>query len=493
MLFMGICKVSGQGLEHLPPVLKDIANLNETITSFVETSLDFRPQELKKPQQYYNCVEIFDADVTWPPRWFYAVPFADIGNDSVKRKTVMEAAGDARFQNGFFTFSRVKKTAGRDKGASTLSDFSGYIICNKKMEPVDTVKSGFNETLDLHDFRINERGERMIMANLDTVLDISGASGNPADTAVAASVALIEIMDSTNKIIFRWNSAAELGAGSLYYPEVNTRTYFKQNHMDWSHGTSALWDRDGNILYSLRFVGIGKISRLDGHVIWRFDRKNMPIVSGADTLEFYAQHDFEAISDTGDFSYYSLFSDGKRPDGPASAITFKVNKLSHDFKLISKRTPDVQMISGGAGNYEHYEDGISIMNYGQYPLKDSSERFHYFMEVRNRGERLLAQYQLPPLVFAYKVHRITNERPPRPVIVGTKKALRASGEMTDWTWYRLSGSNNTTVEKIGEGEDFSPREYGWYCVAGKYGIGWSVSKAYLFGKSLGDKTTKGKK
>ena len=475
LMFTGICKINGQGLEHLPPVLKDLYHLSDTTISFVETSLDFRQQELKKPQQYFNCVEIFDANYTWPPRWYYAVPFADSPNDGVKRKPGIEAVGDARFQNGFFTFSRVKKAAGKNKGVSPSSDLAGYIICNKKMEPIDTVKARAGEVLDPHDFRINEKGERMIMANLDTVLNISGSSGNAADTAVAASVTVIEILDSTDKIVFRWNSAAALGANSLYYPEVNTRTYFKQNRMDWSHGTAALWDKDGDILYSLRYVGIGKISRKDGHVIWRLDRRDMPIVKGVDTVEFYSQHDFEAIGDTGDYSYYSLFSDGKWSDGAANAVTFKVNKITHEFKLVNKRAPEQRVFSGGAGNYEEYANGISIMNYGQYPLKDTSQTFHYFMEVRNKWNNfLLEQYQLPPLVFAYKVHMITSERPPRPVIEATKKTLHATGEMSDWTWYRLNGPGNTTAEKVGEGENFSPQEYGWYCVAGKYGIGWSV-------------------
>jgi hypothetical protein len=36
-------------------------------------------------------------------------------------------------------------------------------------------------------------------------------------------------------------------------------------------------DEDGNILYSLKNIGIGKISRADGHIIWQVDRKKQKI------------------------------------------------------------------------------------------------------------------------------------------------------------------------------------------------------------------------
>ncbi len=489
LLVLCFCHGFAQNLEQLPPVLKDVYTGQDSALSFVFTALDFRQQEIKKPQKYANCVQIFDADISWPPRWYYAIPF--VRNDSAKQIPAIDAVGDARFQHGYFTFSRVKKELGKNKG--NADGMAGYLICNQKMQPFDTAKSVPANTIDPHDFRINERGERLLMANMDTVLDISKASGNPADTAVVASVSVIEILDSTNKLIFRWNSAAMLGANTVYYPDLGTRTYFKQKHMDWSHGTAALWDSDGDILYSLRYVGVGKISRQDGHVIWRLDRRNMPSVAGTDTVEFYAQHDLEAISDTGDYNYYSLFSDGRWPDHLAAAVTFKVNKLSHEIKPVNKLLPDEPMVSGGAGNYEAYENGSYLLSYGQYPQKDSTEKYHYFMELRDRHEKVRVKYQLPALVFTYKVHRVTNERPPRPLISGSKTTLQATGDMSDWTWYRLSGANNTTVQKVSEGETFAPKEYGWYCVAGKYGIGWSVSKPFLFDDSLGNKKLKNKK
>ena len=488
LLVLSFCNGAGQGLEQVPPVLKDVYTMQDSTLSFVFTALDFHQQEIKRPQKYANCIQIFDADVSWPPRWYYALPFTNA--DSANNKPVIDAVGDARFQRGRFTFSRVKKELGKNKGST--GGVAGYIICNQKMEALDTATSIPVNTIDPHDFRINEKGERLLMTNIDTVLDISKASGNPADSAVKSSVSIIEVMDSTNKLMFRWNSAAVLGANTMYYPEIGTRTYFKQNHLDWSHATAALWDIDGDILYSLRYVGVGKISHRDGHVIWRVDRRDMPLVTGTDTFEFYSQHDLEAISDTGEYSYYSLFSDGKLPDRIASGVTFRVNKLSHEIKPVNKFLPDEPVFSGGAGNYEVYENGGYLLSYGQYPLKDSTEKYHFFMEFRDGHGRIRTKYQLPALLFTYKVHKVTNERPPRPVITESKSTLQAVGDMNNWVWYRLSGPNNTLTEKVSEGETFTPKEYGWYCVAGKYGIGWSVSKLVLFDDSLGNKKIKGK-
>ena len=473
-LLPGNSKLFGQNLLQLPPVLKAEKAYSDTSLSFIFTTTDLHHSEFKKPQKYANCLQVFDADVPWPPRWYYAIPF----NDSAGKKSGINTLGDARLQQGQFTFYRVKK--GGDKNNPFANSIAGYVFCNKKMEAVDTLNSSKNNIIDPHDLRVNDKGERMVMAYLDTVLDISQASGNPADTARSASVTLIEIFDATNHLVFRWNSATVLDANTMYYPDLKTHTYFKQNNMDWSHGTAACWDGDGNILYSFRYIGIGKISRQDGHVMWRVDRRDMPVIRGSDTLEFYAQHDFEALGDTGAYSYYSLFSDGKQPDKLAYALTFKVNKQTNDITLVNKRMTAEPMITDGAGNYEMYGAGNYLLSYGQYPLKDSSENFHPFMELRHKNETIFAKYKLPALVFTYKVHPLSDARPPRPGITTNKKTLEATGDMSEWVWYRLTGVDNTIVQKVSEGYSFTPTEPGVYCVEGKYGIGWAVSKPFLF-------------
>jgi len=210
----------------------------------------------------------------------------------------------------------------------------------------------------------------------------------------------------------------------------------------------------------------------------------VPIISGTDTLEFYAQHDLEAIGDTGNFNYYSLYSEGMEPGKLATIIIFKINKQTGQLSIINKRWPYEAVISSGAGNYDVEPSGNYLINYGQYPLKDTTNKPHYFMELRNKNEQVYARYKLPGLIFTYKVHALTQARPPRPVIVEAKDNLVAQGDMQEWTWYLLSGANNTVVQQLGTGAKFAPHTTGTYCVAGKYGIGWSVSKPFTYQAKL---------
>jgi len=79
----------------------------------------------------------------------------------------------------------------------------------------------------------------------------------------------------------------------------------------------------------------------------------------------------------------------------------------------------------------------------------------------------------PFFVFNDKVHKLEDGRPPRPAVKRKKDTLLAIGEMTNWIWYELKGSNKEIVNKAGEGNSFVPASSGTYCVAGKYGVGYS--------------------
>ena len=74
-------------------------------------------------------------------------------------------------------------------------------------------------------------------------------------------------------------------------------------------------------------------------------------------------------------------------------------------------------------------------------------------------------------------------------VVGTqivKKGdqLMAVGDMTERTWYKLSGTNNTLVEKVGTGSTLSiPKGNNLYCVEGKYGMGFCVSRPFATKKN----------
>ena len=450
-----------QGFETVPPIL-----LNN-VTGKIDTSVTL----IMTPE---GRLEIIDAYQPWPPRWFSE--FNQPKSNSEHPKHIKPFFENARVQNNRITF--FKKWIMESSGDSMLTR-NGYIICDRQMEPLDTFKANGLD-LNFHDFRINEKGEKLICYILDTVLNLSGLTADPGDTALKARVDIMEILDSSGKIIFRWNPVSVLGVNSLYYRygHLASRTS-KAGHVDWSHANAFSWDFDGNILYSFRHIGIGKISRHDGHVIWRLDRSKMPFIVDNDTLAFYLQHGFARVSDSLLFNTYTLYSNGDSTHPYSFGLEFTVNKKDNALHIVNKKVPVKKITSGSGGNYTVEGNGDYILNYGTVSNRDSTIR-NLFFEIGNEHTGTRAEYKTAKKDKSFLVTELNGWKPSRPRIVAQGSKLKAEGEMKEWVWYQLSESDNAQVRKVGEGANFTPADPGIYCVAGKYGIGYSVSLPYHY-------------
>ena len=97
-----------------------------------------------------------------------------------------------------------------------------------------------------------------------------------------------------------------------------------------------------------------------------------------------------------------------------------------------------------------------------------------FFEYRDNGNDFIGQYAAPNIVLSYRIHKLGAWRPDRPVVANQNGFLRVLATM-DLTWYKKGTQKDSAMEKIPSGETFKPNESGVYCVAVKYGIGYSVS------------------
>ena len=461
-----------QKLEYIAPVLTKPGEgkINKNV-SFVLTT----DPRLNDTRDYANCIEIIDADEPWPPRWYL---MDSAWKRPEKTDTIFPDVAlfqDARFQSGHFTFYKNEDSEHLNRRLGTSEK---YVICNDKLQPVDSVVK-YDLPLNGHDLRINNKGEKLFLARLDTTLDLRKVSGNDGDSDVRVIVDVIEILDSNNNLVFRWNASDSLGNGAIFYPYGSLMSLsMARGHLDWSHGNTACWDFDGNILYSFRSVGIGKISREDGHVIWRMDRFNVPFHTPTDDIAFYLQHAFDKLKDYPDHTTYTLYSNGDFDFPRPSGLIISVSKKDSQISLVKKTIPDFNYFAHSAGNYEVQENGDYIFNYGAHAY--ASNVRNPFMEYSDKHEKVYAQYSFPGSLYSYEVHQLNEWKPPRPEVVLKNKELTAKGEMKEWTWYKLSGDDNTVVTKAGVGAVFKPTENGVYCVAGKYGIGYSVSRPFYF-------------
>lgn len=460
-----------QDLHKICPVFLKNGNLSDSL-SFVLTTADYNYFR-GLPMTYAPAIEIVDADAPWPPRW-YALHPTDTATDLTTSGLILL---NASIQNDRFLFFTVIPT-----GANMNS--LAILICNRNMEVIDTFYRPGKE-IDSHDFKLSANGDMMYFAGHDTMIDLRGLSHEEADSAVRLVYETIEIAEAKGKTLFSWNPLMQLGLNAVYLPYRHSPGVMSGNKIfEWSHGNSICYDYDGNILYSFKHIGIGKISRTDGHVIWHIDRNKQKINSQSDALPIFLQHDLQVVKDDQGNISYTILSNGDDEHEQCMAYQFKIDfdaKGTPVLRILKKVAAEKIPNTGGGANFDLKENGDYLFNYGLFK-QDTALKERRLFEYKEEKKNLVAEYTILPSIFAYRIHKMTEWRPSRPQIIAQNGQLKTAAKSTAYTWYRLSGPGMKTITKIGEGDKYTPKETGDYCVAAKYGIGWAVSRAFHYTK-----------
>ena len=497
VVFIFTCIVSGaQDFEYLSPVVTKNGSKTDHGYLLLNTQDSHRDLDNNNAKAYCHSIQIIDASLPWPPVWYTATPRYSnemFTKDSVTHRRAFNWLLDAKIEHGYLSF--YKSQAILNDHDSVISKLvAGYILLNKRMEPIDTISCNINGMyIYWHDFRINSKGERLVDYQMREFLDLRSLTGDRTDNAVLSQTDLIEVLDSTNKIIFSWKATDHLDPTVFQYTETLHKKSFVHNSsnrevLDWSHLTSAIWDYDGNILYSMRWIGIGKISRKDGHVIWHIDFKDLPIVSGIDTIQWYSPHDFNFLHTNDTSAIYSIYSCGQMHDFADSnkskngrGVIFELDIRTNKIKLLRYLNPSFQYITQGQGGCDYQDSGNYLISYGQGIADEqnvNNENYCSAFEWR-KNDSIFTIYQLPRYVGAFKVHELHDwPLPLRPEIIFENNVLEASGEMNEWTWYKMTGPGGRNPIKVGKGKTLVPEIGYTYCVVGKYGMGYCVSLPY---------------
>ena len=463
-----------QSLESIIPINCTQNSLPDT-ASFILTATDYHLW-LNQPIRYASSIQIVDAGNTWPPRWFVTAPvdvnMREAGEMGLPITNASDQNGEVIFANAIF-----KKYFNGNPGMQ-----QAILMCNHQMELIDTFFKPGRE-IDGHDFAINENGEKLYFLSCDTFVDMRGFFGNNSDSMVSVRYESIEIADKKGKTIFRWNPIENFGIDGMYKPYIYERSVMNnQVNLGWSHGNSLCWDADGNILYSFKYIGVGKISRTDGHFMWRVDRNNQKPGADSDSLPIFLQHDLKVVKDLNGVNTYTVLSNGDSLHPHCTGYQFTVSGNMHDphLRIVKSFTATGNIPETGAGNYDVEKNGNYLIHYGIY--KGDTVNNHILFEYRDKDNRLLSQYSVMPYGFCYRVHKLDNWQPPRPVIKKKGGALIAANEGTNGAWYKLSGEGLKTVTVAGSGNKLSPVESGFYCLVVPYGIGYAVSTPFKYSK-----------
>jgi hypothetical protein len=448
-------------------------------TSFLLTYSDYHLW-IGQPAAYNSSLQIIDADQPWPPRWFATNP----QNGDTGALQWPLPMFNASIQNNKLVF--VNGIPAKP-GASAISRPS-IIICDTNLAFVDTFYR-YGQEFDGHDFKISPSGEVLYFSVNHATVDMRSVFQNQSDSAVNITYEIINIADATGKIVFTWNPLEKLGVGAMH-AEYRMEKSFVNNRvmLGWSHGNSLAWDYDGNILYSYKYLGIGKISRADGHVIWKVERNHQKPNALSDSIPIFLQHDFKSNHDANGKIFYSVLSNGDSLHPFCAAYQFTVQENTGKepiIKIIKAFRPDPLVPNSGLGNYDVAPDGEFLIHYGIYvgdTVSVHKKDAHTLFEWRKNDNQLIARYTVPPYAFCYRVHQLQGWRPKRPEVVVKNGMLTTVKNYEHCTWYKLTGADFKVVEQVGAGKQISPSTNGTYCVTVKSGIGFAVSKPISFTK-----------
>jgi len=471
-VFMGLKALNAQQLDSILPVLRQQGILTDSV-SFILTATDYSFWQ-GQPAKFAGSMQIIDAANPWPPRWFATSPVdsnlkkINAGNTPIIN--AFEQGGKLIFSNAIY----------RSYPGGHTAQQQAILMCNQHFELTDTFyKPGYE--VDVHDFAINDKGEKLYFLVCDTTVTMKDFSGKDTGGLISITYEKIQIDNSTGKTIFSWNPIVSLGLNAMYKPYTYEKSVMNRRiNLGWSHGNSLCWDKDGNILYSYKYIGIGKISVQDGHSIWRVDRNHLKAGPESDSLPVFLQHNLQFINDAKPQSTYTVISNGDSIYPHCSAYQFTVLENNTDPHLkITKHFTSTSVPETGGGNYDVETNGDYLINYGLY--QGDSLHQHILFEYRAKNDSLLGQYTGLQQTFCYRVHKFTGNRPPRPLVVQKKGAL-VLAKQQNAVWYQLSGKYMALVTKAGTGNKFIPAHPGYYCAVVKYGIGYAVSQVINYRK-----------
>lgn len=460
-----LCPVSSTVLE------KQIADNMYLLLNTKDFTSIFVPGAKSK---FTSTVQLINAAHPFPPLWY------QMGNPKTDTGGVFESTflSDIKIQQfgGGLTFSG--SYPGYIKGAITFDTAT--------LQPTDTLAKyklitpyDIKEFLNLHDYEIDAQGNKLVSCQLQKKIDIRCLTGLEQDSARPAMVNDIIILNQNDSIIFYWDAIKHMSPCEMKW-EYRNQSLMYGDVINWSHLNSLKFANDGNIIYSFRHIGLGKINRKTGETMWKLGGKDsVNAIPLADTAGYYLQHNFIQRED----GLYSVFSNGDGKHPYLEALVFDIDEVKKEATLVSRYRPQPEMFSKALGSYDCLGD-TCVINFGMYTQVNQSamqEIAHILVD-----NKLAAILSAPSMNFAYQIHQTKwTAVQRRPKIVVKKEVLYADpiAGLHNYNWYKIEDS---TAIPVGTGETFTPTISGKYVVEAKQGTGlfksFLVSDVFVFTK-----------
>lgn len=412
-----------------------------------------------------STVQLVRAAQPFPPLWF------QMGNPETDTSTF--------FETTFLLDIKIQKNSGNITYFNDINNLHRLVtIDTATLLPIDTLidfplttSGAIIEHVNPHDYQTDIFGNKLIANQVLTRIDARCLSGLEKDSIRQAVINEILILNNRDSVIFKWNPLEHLSACEMQWAYRNASLNYG-DIINWSHINSIRFANDGNILYSYRHIGVGKINRKTGDIMWKLGGKDtLNSISIADTSGYYLQHDFSQRTD----GLYSVFSNGDTAHPYLDGIVYKINEINKTATLVSRYRPKPEIYSLALGNYD-YENGVSIINFGMYKPENIEADKQQIGQILV-GEKIAATLFSSGLNFPYQIHTTKwSVAQLRPKIIFNKNKLFSNliTGLHDYVWYEIKG---TTAKPVGTGTAFLPPKSGNYVLEAQLGTG--TYKSYL--------------
>lgn len=412
-----------------------------------------------------STVQLVNATQPFPPLWF------QMGNPQT------DTGGF--FETTFLLDIRIQKESGNLTFFSSYpgSFFGSTTFDTATLQPIDslttykTAPAGDKFILDPHEYQVDKAGNKLFANKIRKKIDARCLSGLEKDSVRIGVINEILIVNKDDSVLLQWDPLEHLSVCEMNwaYKDVDF-TY--GNAINWSHANSIRFANDGNIIYSLRHVGMGKINRKTGEIMWKLGGKDtLNSIRLADTANYYLQHDF--LQQEG--GLYTVFSNGDDQHPYLEVLTYKIDEENKTAELVSRYKPEPNIYSNAMGSYECKGD-TCIVNFGVY-IQKTPEKTQEMGKIWV-GKKLVATLAAPPGNFAYKVLQTkwnaAQRRPKVSLLKGGMLRANSLDGLHDYTWYKIEGNNAIPV---GSGKIFTPTVSGKYVVEAQQGTG--LFRSYL--------------
>ncbi len=235
-----------------------------------------------------------------------------------------------------------------------------HISLDSTMEVYDTIVAPIPFIGDVHERLLLSNGNTLIIATLDTVVDLSAYIINGQSGSSNTNLACNNILEITpaGNIVFQWNGFDHVSP-TEYQDGIGT---YSAQFFDYMHANSIDIDFDGHYLLSLRHCSsVLKIDKNSGNVIWRLGG-NISDFTLTNDLGFSANHFARSLGN----NRYSLFDNGNITSNPkeSRAVIFHLDtiNMTAEREWEYRHTPAVY--APAQGNYQQFDARHSIINWG---------------------------------------------------------------------------------------------------------------------------------